>query len=61
MRAMPGWHVLMSITPPAGPGALPAIDGNSILPVKLYVCSVCGYIETYAGAVTSPETWRGGK
>ena len=60
MQAAPGWHALLSADPPAT-GQPPNINANSFMPLKIYVCTVCGYVESYAAGVTNPETWRGGR
>lgn len=59
MEAAPGWHALLSVEPPREAWTPPNV--NTFAPVKLYLCSLCGYVELYAGGVTAPETWRVGK
>lgn len=27
------------------------------LPVKVFICTICGYVELYAGPVIEPKTW----
>jgi len=57
------WNVVPGVAPPANraplPGAwfVPPPAGPST-PVRLYVCSVCGYAEMYAGDVSEPDVWR---
>lgn len=60
MEHPPGWHALMSVTTPTPGGAPPNVSVGSLVPIKVYACSVCGYIELYAGAITDPNTWRAG-
>jgi len=64
MDVMPGWYYLQSIQPPgpnpAGPNlpAMPQMPSRNLFPVRVYRCRFCGYVETYAGVIVEPETWR---
>jgi len=54
------WYVLTLILPPKD-GKPPNTQLGSGLPVGCYVCSVCGYVEMYAAAITAPDLWKVGK
>lgn len=44
----------ITVTPVVLPTTAPGI------PVRVYMCKTCGYIELYSGIVVAPETWRDG-
>jgi len=58
MVAEPGW-LAIPIAPQAPTGArLTYMHSHQrALPVQVCVCSVCGYVEMYAGPVIAPKDW----
>jgi hypothetical protein len=63
MEAMPGYSALV-LAHPSRPHAMPGkprvparIDATGGLPMRAYVCNVCGYVELYLAAVVAPEEW----
>ncbi len=53
MTKVSGWAALVKASPDA-------IDPGESLPVSVFVCSICGYLELYAATKTDPETWGEG-
>lgn len=51
------WNVLTTVTPPPTVVFKP----DTGLPVRCYVCGVCGYVELYSGSITEPLVWRSQK
>ena len=50
------WNALSYMEPPSV--QLPeGRFSQTILPVRAYVCRVCGYVELYAGTITDPVIW----
>jgi hypothetical protein len=35
----------------------PAFNASKAMPVRIFICSVCGYMELYYGPKTDPKTW----
>jgi hypothetical protein len=72
MQMAIGWNALMVAKPPH-PGPLPPIvaallshqrgpfgtrlDPSTAAPVRMYICSVCGYVELYHGPTLYPKAW----
>jgi hypothetical protein len=52
-----GWHVLIGIEEPPTEGGWARQDSRRIVPVRCYVCRVCGYVELYSGMITDQDTW----
>ena len=73
MGAMPGWYLApKSLDPkdrdlylprllPAGriaaPGVAIGVSPPMGMPLQIFICSKCGYVEMYAGWVVSPTEW----
>ncbi len=56
MDEMPGWQIVPRATmqtDPRDPAALAQYPTKG-LPVRLFVCRECGYVEMYAGPVLAP-------
>ena len=51
------WGSITSVVPPTQLDPFAGLSKPSVLPVRCYVCSVCGYVEMYAGTITDPDTW----
>ena len=67
MRRAEEWNALTLAYPPGhlpfgvhipGPPR-PVFSGVGGIPVRCFVCRVCGYIEMYAGPIIEPATWPG--
>jgi hypothetical protein len=52
------WHAVTAIEPPVALGVAPTFNPSSGIPVRCYMCKICGYVELYAGSITNPEVWR---
>lgn len=60
MQRTASWFAITGVEPPgSGVNNLPRFNPGSGIPVRLYICSVCGYVELYAGAVAEPLVWTG--
>lgn len=59
MSAGPAWHAVTTVVPVPTPGGkvVAQLNPRSLMPVRAYLCSVCGYVELYAGAVAEPAIW----
>ena len=59
MIPVDGWNAITSIVPPNHTtNTPPSFQPANGIPVKLYVCRICGYVEGYAGIFESPQVWR---
>ena len=74
MRAQEGYHAFVRAVPPRSASLLPERRGNLLSfeaaspharidvtggePVKLFVCSVCGYTEVYHATIAAPDVWK---
>ena len=72
MRHVGGWHALTAVDPPRPmpshmPGILPAppglkappvFHGGHGVPVRVYFCHVCGYVEPYIAEILDPTMWK---
>jgi hypothetical protein len=54
MQRLPDYHALVSVDPP------PKVNFKlgSGMPVRCYVCRVCGYVEMYATGVAERDLWK---
>lgn len=52
MRALPGWRALV-VAHASGD----RLDPNEGTPLRCYVCSICGYVESYLAQRVAPEEW----
>jgi hypothetical protein len=59
MSPMHAWGSLDAVLAPLAPN-LPAQPTRSMIPLKIYACDVCGYVELYLGSVVDPGIWRHG-
>jgi hypothetical protein len=54
MRRSVDWYVLCAVNP------IPQSRftfNEAGMPLRIYMCSECGYVEMYAGEVTDPDAW----
>ncbi len=70
MVQVPGWWLVPQALDPSIslarflPAGRPAPPGTAIglspptgMPLQLFICTKCGYVEMYAGPVTNPTDW----
>jgi hypothetical protein len=48
------FHALIVVNPPPNV----TFNPGSGMPLRCYVCSVCGYIEMYAAGIAEHDTWK---
>lgn len=57
MVATQEWNALTQVSPPQA-GEI-RFSPNAGIPIRALVCSICGYVELYAGPILEPQTWGG--
>lgn len=58
MVQTPGWHALTTVSPPTKE-FIASFNPSSGIPVRAYICNICGYTELYAGSISDPKVWKG--
>jgi hypothetical protein len=58
MKMAGGWGVIGGMLPPPPDGSGPVPASTHGMPVRVYYCQTCGYVELYNGLIVSPEVWR---
>jgi hypothetical protein len=56
MVTLASFHAVTSVTTPQDPGGVTFNPGAGI-PVRCYICRVCGYVEMYAATFSEPNIW----
>lgn len=59
MMPASGWFAITGIVPPDLKNNIKeaSFRPNEGMPLKVYVCSVCGYVELYNGMIADKNTW----
>ena len=58
MKLQDGWGVVGEVRPPDWEHNVPAMPSSKGIPMRVYVCQTCGYVEMYSGLVVAKEVWR---
>jgi hypothetical protein len=59
MTPLAAWAAVNAVNAPLAPN-LPARPTHAMVPLRMYACEACGYVEWYLGSVVAPEIWRHG-
>jgi hypothetical protein len=59
MHVSPRWYAVTNVEPPTANFAA-QFNPHAGIPVRCYLCRICGYMEMYSGAIASPQVWGPG-
>jgi len=51
------WFAVQGIVPPTNGKVAQFMSTGPSLPVRVYSCNLCGYVELYAAGIVEPSVW----